>query len=273
MQLPPLVFVTIARPQSAIRLIESIRAYYPSMPVHMIEQVDGPSELEAVCRDHDVTRTAVPFDTGLSVCRNLAVDQIESDYVIIADDDFVFTEHTQWDMALRFLAAHEEVVFLGGQLDPLPTIERQLAFSRARNLVIDETGRGLLLIPATGFPDSAVTFEGETFHFCDMVPHWGIAKTSVLKQVRWDERFRIGGEHEDFFLRLKQELPGSKVAYSSCIRAEHRRNTNEIYEALRKRDDWIDLFSKKWNLEYMLPVGGSLRFFKNYGPSVVLWRY
>jgi glycosyltransferase involved in cell wall biosynthesis len=271
MDQPTLVFATIARPESAIRLIRSVRSFFPDMPIEMVEQVDGESALEAVCRSYGVGRTVVPFDAGLSASRNAALAKVKTEHIILADDDFIFTGDTNWTKAQRFMAKHPEVVFVGGELESPAKGAGMTAIARARNLALDTTAKGLLMIPATEFAQSRVTFDGEVFLICDMVPNWGLARADILREIRWDERFKIGGEHLDFFLRLKQRSPAVKVAATSCIRAEHHAEASDSYRTLRERDDWVGLFAEKWNLDYILPVGGNMRRFRDYGRSVPLW--
>jgi len=268
---PTLVFVTIARPQCAIRLIQSARDRFPAMPIEMVEQVDGDSELEAVCRTYRVGRTAVPFDSGVSVCRNLALAKAKTPYVVLADDDFVFTEATSWDKAIGFLDGHPDFGFVGGELEAPDRAERTTAFLRSRNFAFDETAKGLLMVPAAAFAWNRIAFEGETFQVCDMVSQWGVARAEILREQRWDERFKTGGEHLDLFLRLRRRQPRSRVAFSTCLKAEHRSETNETYRALRERRDWVEIFGGKWGLDYILPAGGNLRNFRSYDEIIPIW--
>jgi hypothetical protein len=271
MDQPTLIFATIARPQCASRLIQSVRAFFPTMPVVMVEQIDGESELDALCGAFGITRIAVPFDIGVSACRNIALRAVSTELVILADDDFVLTEHTSFDTAGRFLERNTEVAFVGGTLDSTDSTDFKTAFLRARNFAIDETGDGLILIPATAFDHNRVEADGETFVLCDMVAQWGIGRADLIREVGWDERMKTGGEHMDFFLRLKSLPARPKVAFSTCIRAAHEPETTALYESLRGRKDWLDVYREKWGFAYILPAGGSFRPLSDYDHSVPLW--
>ena len=54
---------------------------------------------------------------------------------------------------------------------------------------------------------------------CDLVTNFFVAETSVLRAVRWTDSLKLG-EHEDFFLRLKEAHPGG-VAFCPSVVVEH----------------------------------------------------
>lgn len=66
---------TYKRPGCVKRLLESIKQFYPKVPVLVYDDTD--------------------FDRGLSWGRNHLVSQVKTPYFLLLDDDFVFTEDTK----------------------------------------------------------------------------------------------------------------------------------------------------------------------------------
>ena len=99
-----LLIKTIWRPEKCLRLLESARAEYPSMPIVVVD--DGPPHMalssEDVARLH-VTYRRFRLDVGIGTCYNTAIrEMITTPYVIICDDDNVFHE-TDLSLFLPYL--------------------------------------------------------------------------------------------------------------------------------------------------------------------------
>jgi hypothetical protein len=259
-----LTIITMARPGCAKRLIESVRRFYPRLPIVMVEQVDGPSPLSEIAAIADVQHVVLPFDTGISIARNVAVASVRTEYFILADDDFVFLESTIFTPALNFMFAFPEVAFLGGDLEER---ERSRAdYSKARNLLFDKTGRGIVVLSAEMLKTNSKVFEGQRFQFCDLVSCWGIGRTSTFQNtpLLWDERFKIGGSHYDFFLTWKQNYPQLKIAHTSTLLCAHDPIREPQYNSLRHRQEWTTILAEKWEIDYIFVSGANIRWLSNY---------
>jgi len=51
-----------------------------------------------------------------------------------------------------------------------------------------------------------------------MVNNFFLARTETLRDIRWDERFKIYGEHNDFFLRYSAKY---RVTYTDKVVIDH----------------------------------------------------
>ncbi|WP_174299389.1 Stf0 family sulfotransferase [Caulobacter sp. S45] len=261
-----LVFTTIERPQCARRLISSAHDHHPELAIYVLEQSDVATALEAFCTDLGATYIRLPYDAGVSVARNAATAVVRQPYFIMADDDFVIDRPLPIETARRFLLAMPDFVMVGGDLDEpfRPSKARaSLTSHRGRNIAIDQTGGGVILISAEFAGNEAISFENETFYPCDMLSQWGLCDTERFRShgLQWDERYKTGGEHIDFFLSLKLNGSAARFAYWSGFRCLHDQNRHEPYQVLRARPDWLEQFRLKWGLNYQYTVGGGLRRF------------
>ena len=121
-----------------------------------------------------------------------------------------------------------------------------------------------MLISTAFVDETAVAFRDHKIFFCDMVANWGVCNTTLFHhhQIAWDPQFKIGSEHLDFFLTLKNKHPNLKVAYWPEFQCTHAPVKDEAYRALRDRDDSFAAFSRKWDLNYLGVYGGALRRFR-----------
>lgn len=74
----------------------------------------------------------------------------------------------------------------------------------------------------------------------------------------WDTRFRSNGEHEDFYLNLKENTHW-EVAYCPDFICSHNHLSSTSYKNLRNRQDGWRLFGVKWLLTHHLEIGFGLR--------------
>lgn len=264
-----LVFVTMARPDCARRLIETARRFYPDLRIVMVEQVDGPSPLAEVAAAAGIEHLVLPFDAGVSRARNVAVRAVRTEYFILADDDFVFLKSTVFDPALEFMDAHPDVAFLGGDLEEReigPSGRVKASFPKARNILLDKTGRGIVILSAEMLKTNWKSFNGQRYQFCDMVAQWGVGRAASFHDapLLWDERFKTGGEHYDFFLAWKQDHPELKSAHTPTLLCAHEPIREPQYNAYRYREEWTSAIAEKWAVEYLFLSGGNIRWFSDF---------
>jgi hypothetical protein len=272
------VFVTMMRQAHARRFIESIRHVHPDLPITVAEQADPPGELTDL-EAGGVRRLLLPFDTGLGKSRNHLIESVETDYFLLADDDFFVTAPLPLRQALRFLQAHPDVVFLGGHVTDVVYVPggttRRKDDRRDSNLALDTTGRGVVLLPREIVGGPRIVFEDEEFEQCDYVANWGLGRTKFFKDTgfRWSEKIKIGIEHLDFFLRLKILHPEVKVYCWQKLKIEHHRHRDreDAYDHYRRRSDFIREYRQESEFRYLcLASLGRVEFFADYPAKVYL---
>lgn len=257
-----LVFATFQRPHTSQRLINSVRKYFPEMPIYVAVQSDPSDEMKAYYRQHKCEVAWVEHDCGVCVSRNAAVDLVKEPYFLLCDDDFFFGPETRFDAALDLLDHQPDIGIVGGRLfdrhfynGQTSTDERywELFFN------YDPEGGRLTTIPVHYFAPEPKYSNGIEYYECDAVMNFAVFRTDIInKKIRWDPQFKSNGEHEDFYLNFK--LNGRhRVAYTPTIVAYHNHPVQPNYQKLRFRNHGWQKFLDKWKLRQFLEIDGCLR--------------
>ncbi len=191
---------TFERPAILARLVTSVRARYPTLPVIVVDDSRAPKPLP------DVETIALPFDSGVSAGRQAGLERVRTPFVLVVDDDFIFYNGTRLRPALDRLAGNRQIDILGGQLIDLPYLRvRRPPFGRIF------TTRSEPLVPI------GTTIGG--LRVCDKVANFYVARTDRLRLVGWDPRLkRI--DHADFFTRALGVLVSVFDPELRCLHAQ-----------------------------------------------------
>jgi hypothetical protein len=99
---------------------------------------------------------------------------------------------------------------------------------------------------------------------CDMPLNWGLLRRAAFsEELRWDERIKINGEHEDFFLNMKFNSSW-KAAFFPGLVCDHESSRNSEYQALRSRQAGRQILAQKWGFKHHLEIGTGLRNYDDY---------
>lgn len=183
------VVKTFERPHAAARLIASLRAIAPDLPVVVVDDSEHPVDLPGV------TQRRLPYDSGIAAGRNAGVRAVKTPYLLMLDDDLVMSAGTDLGRAVRFLDQHRQADLVGGRWLTLPRCrwEGDLVAEGSATCVgtIDE-------LPV-------VTKTANFF----------VTRTSAVRRVGWDEMLKRV-EHADFFIRARGQLTAVYDADLAC---------------------------------------------------------
>jgi len=90
----------------------------------------------------------------------------------------------------------------------------------------------------------------------DFISTNALFRYKLFEDFEWDEKFKIWGEHEDFFLRVKNESDW-KFAHCLSIYAIHESGGEEEFLSYRfgsEMNKSRKYFLKKWNLKGIAPA-------------------
>lgn len=180
------VVKTFERPRVVRRLIRSIRRFYPDLRVIVVDDSRVPIELGGVENVH------LPYDSGVSVGRNEALRRVETPFVLVLDDDFIFTRHTTFSEPFRTITAHPDIDILGGQVIDLPLY----VMHDYRSAHLFHTGAAPLHRPGTLIAGLPVL---------EKVPTFFIGRTGRVREVGWNPQLKRL-DHADFFSRARGVL-------------------------------------------------------------------
>jgi len=191
---------TFQRPAVARRFVRSARATFDGRIV-----IADDSRRPMVHRDPRVQVLALPFNSGVSKGRNAALDAVGSEFVLVTDDDIVFTRASDVTAARHYLEDNPDVDIVGFTLVELP-----------RWYVV---GSG----PDALFPgaEKPVRAFGELIGGLPVrykIAQVYLARTASIRMVRWNEELRMV-DHRDFFSRVSGTLvtvvdPGNFVYHA-----------------------------------------------------------
>lgn len=196
-----------------------------------------------VRRGHKVI--TLPFDSGFGAKSNAAVSVLDTPYMLIASDDFDFSQFSAQDGVMRLLYTLEEY----------PDID--IASGRVNNRpyefnLLDE-GSTITEVDAK-IPDNPKQYVNP----CDLTVNYSLVRSKVFQKIGWDDGIKIGGgEHGAFFLDVKRA--GFKVAYISGVNINEQLNRRPSDEYLnfrnRARSPERPCFKKRGIKKYVMASG------------------
>jgi hypothetical protein len=193
---------TFERPYALRRLVDSVRRFYPQLPLIVVDDSRQPAALPGV------TTINLPFDSGVSAGKNEGLRHVATTYVLMLDDDFVFYRQTRLEAALPILEANQEIDILGGTVVDLP-LHRVTDYRREALFSTTAAAKHALGSLIGGLP------------VYDKVPNFYLARTERLQRVGWDERLRRV-DHADFFARAWGVLTTVYMTKLRCLHAKTR---------------------------------------------------
>ena len=97
-----IVTKTFERNRCITNLVESIRKFYPNIRI-VIADDNVEEKRDKSLQDEHTDHFFMPFSSGWNAGRSLAVSQVQTEYLVWVDDDFLFTETTDLAFWLNFL--------------------------------------------------------------------------------------------------------------------------------------------------------------------------
>ncbi|GAH33881.1 unnamed protein product, partial [marine sediment metagenome] len=266
------LITTFLRDDLLFRCIESIRRYYPDIPVFVGDNGKPDPGKTKFCSENKCEILELAFDLGVAGTRNEALKLIpqEYKYIVVVEDDIVFTEHTNLSMWRKILEAERKIGIVGGLLKLSPIEDQHYE----ANMRID--GNTHYIEKLTNPKWNAV---GDIKYFlCDLILNVFMMRKEVWDEVKWDPQFKTAFEHSDFFLRLKYKADkvGNpvfknkkavlkknrfRIAYTPDTWMFHKKDVhNSEYRKYRARAVGYQQFKEKWK------VGSSVSSFNKVSP-------
>ncbi len=163
----------------------------------------------------------LPFNVGVSAGRNALVDRTSRPYLLLLDDDRVFTEGTRIEALLDVLDADPSIgVAAGSSVDngtDLISYEHNI---RVKHRLIHYYPVGPATMPIGGHP----------CRLAQGVHNFALFRREVFASTRWDEELK-SMEHTDFFLRLSET--GWKVVHVGDVSVAHFHESPPGYDSFR----------------------------------------
>lgn len=246
------VVTTFLRYDCLRRLLFSLSAYYPELPVIVVDQSGDQNRRGSYewCRSHPQIAGWIdlPYDTGLAECRNAGVQAVPGRLLWLLDDDFIISRETDLQAAIDVLNAESDAALVAGMLREQSRVQHWCAD-------IAVSGNSVTATPLAAqyeYTDSGVPYKRS-----DRYLNFFVARKDLL--LPWNPAYKIRGEHRMHVAAMKQA--GRHCYFTPRLVALHDRTTESTeYEGLRRRKQFSDVTHREWHgtwepiLEPVVPV-------------------
>jgi hypothetical protein len=197
-------------------------------------------EMPKVKVPFNIKHIPLPFDTGLSYGRNVMLDHTETLYFILLDDDFVFTGATKIEYFLDLMQNNPDLDILAGEV-----------YNNGKRKVRSNCCITFIEGKLTKYKKPYKVIG--KLNYYDFVVNFFIAKTAVIKQIRWDDELKIV-EHTAFFLKAKES--NLTCAETSLVKINHFRPKIEHYKKFRKDriDEFMNILKTKYQIKEIIEM-------------------
>ena len=216
-----IIFKSFERQKLAKKLYENIQEFYPGIKVIIADDSRKPLEIEG---EH-VEVIQLPFNRGLSVGLNKALERVETPFVIRMDDDELLTVHTKFEKHLKYLMTHPYVDLVGVLPFNLPFTEslEDTAARYFRQPLFDAPKPHL--IPHLTVLEDGYVVVGKSANIF-------LVRTEKMKMIGYDDAVRML-DHHDFFHRAAGNMV-SVLSRDSFV--FHYHNPFDMYYAKYRGD-------------------------------------
>jgi len=134
----------------------------------------------------------LPFNSGLSMGLNRALERVTTPFFIRMDDDELLTPYTDFHKQLKFFMEHPEVDLIGVQPFNLPMCTSlKEAEVHYRQQSMDRAPKKLKIPHLTRIDETHVVL--------GKVPNIFIARTDKFQEIGYDDNIRMIDHHEFFY--------------------------------------------------------------------------
>lgn len=260
-----IIAVTTDRWRCVRELLRSIRNTLGNSPnITVVAQTPSSHAWQYLAKRFDTRIIHVEVDLGLSASRNAAVEATHRPLVWLMDDDYQLDERCRAQAALQIMSTHPTIDVLGGNLLDVSTwsAPREAEQSQSFAMKALRNGKHLTWIRLEDAPRERHFCDYSTYvEYCDIVDNFAIFRreTTFDREVRWNPRLKINGEHQDIYLKFLA-LGDVTVARTNALKVRNVRVQSPKYRAMRNRqDEFFGHFFRAHDLMSFRIVGGWAR--------------
>lgn len=255
-----IIIPTFLRPEKLINCVNSIFKIYSDVnrfqtffKIYIGEQgeiTQEKAELYHKLEEMGHKIFKLPYNCGLSYTRNYLISQVKEPYILVIDDDYIFTEESHLEPFFRLLVENENIGIVAGKLKNREQTPVKIFVDKPKNEMNILTH---IILPEeyiysieTKIQKSVPYFESE------YVLNFFIAKKEMFDDIKWDNELKLV-EHTDFMLRLKTTK--WKTVYTPTVIVEHHPENNSAeYQSYRDSKEGkncilgLNKFRQKYNI-------------------------
>ena len=227
---------TFERPDACRRLIASVKKYYPSVHIIVIDDSHEPTDYGNVEYHH------TEFDIGVSAGRNLGLSFVKTPYVWHGDDDCEFTMKTDLAKCIELLNA-AQVDIIGMEATGVNWKGRFQFDGKIARMISD--------------PYIRIDYPQGKVEIYDFIPNIFVARTEKLRKHPWDERLKTGEHFAHFWANWKEKK--LKVGYTEDVLIIHgfpEKPSPEYKRHRQRATSYVQLFLREAGIEKRIDLQG-----------------
>lgn len=238
-----LIMKTFLRDGYMMESVNSIMKNYPEIKIILVDdgkEDENKNEFYTLMENKGHVVVKLPFDSGFGAKANAALYYCDREYVLHANDDFIFVPDIGIEHFINILDMEDEIGIVGGRISNLP----YEGFLEISDGYIKET-----FLDLTDTYNKLYKIGESKFALCDITSVFFLARRKIFENVKWDASYKIGGEHGDLFMDIKKA--GWEIAFCPDANINQFTQTDGVdpeYKNYRGRDGWRPLFKKKHNI-------------------------
>jgi len=218
---------TFERPAECRDTVETILCLYPDARILV---ADDSREPVPYVGEH-IRTIDMPYDSGISAKRNRLIDEAETPYLMLMDDDNKLT------------AGSVEKLYEALQAEPMAAVAGMAKYEKGRNRWANTEGDLKLMGNVLSIKKPTCStynpVSKKKLFYVEFLPMCFLVNTKRLGDMRFDESYKTCGEHLDFFLQLQRKNPEyPKTTFVIFIPGIHFIDTGsrpEGYKKMRRR--------------------------------------
>lgn len=203
---------TFERPANARRMVKSLRRVFDG-PIVIADDSRTPLTWDVP----GVNPVILRFDSGVAAGRNAALAEVETEFVMSVDDDFVFTPELNLNRVLAYLRRNPEVDIVGGLVINLPLWQAP-----------DYSTAPLFAYRGDPIREAGTIIDGLPVLY--KVAQFFVARTQRIRLVKWDQNLKRV-DHNDFFTSAYGVLLTVYDQRFYCLHAQPKFNRH--YQSFR----------------------------------------
>lgn len=255
------IVISFLRPGYTKACVDSLRKEYGDIKIIVGDNGGENPAIRKYCEARGAQYFPLEYDSGVCVARNELIKKVDTDYVLVGDDDFYYTPEAKVQEMKAFLEAHPEFDLIGGRVSVHGIVGNYQGFIEKRTKCFHTTG----IEPET---HTYETDPASGLRYCpaDLTFNYFVARTAKVKEVPWDEEIKVAYEHFTWFYDFK--CAGGKVAFSPDPIVVHKPKhvdpeQAQEYLAFRNRRSDAERFFSKYGIDYIIGINGV----KTYAPN------
>ena len=258
-----IISVTTDRFRCVLHLAQSIRkclGWEPTITVAVQARIGLVWRLMA--RRYRVTLIDVPWDYGLSACRNKAVTATERPIILLTDDDFQLDERSDVLQALKLIGNNGPSI-VGGNLTDVDLWNTPRADEESQGFAMkgELSSTSLKWIRLEDLKRHRIWLDpGHYIEECDIVDNFALIDRNRIfgQNVSWSNELKIGAEHQDLYLKLLRD--SILIVRTNLLKVRNVKYRNSRFRKMRNRTDFFwSIFFDLHSLDTMEIVGERIR--------------